>query len=391
MLENLKFKISSSCNVLCSLGNGCLYVFFISTAILYLFRMDILMLSIRMLFMIIGMLICVFIYRKKYSIYVQPLILSSSLFFCWIVCMLAGSKNYSCTDMLFTFSCIWLSILIIKNMYSHFMPIFIWGATASIMLLKIMQNVPPNDMLIGVSRNFISVLLLSFVLFYYISCHDKNRDFSLIPAAISFYISIYAIGRGGILSTGFLLISLSLYKIQKVSKSCRYLFFASIITIFFSLLIYLVGTDSDFISNLLYKKFSRFFDAGAIDSARLKIWGTFLSNNLQSVENFIVGSDVTIPFRRFKGNLHNPFLQAYASFGIIGFSMCTILTIRAFIIGMEKKDVFWLILFSTLIICSFTDRLFFEGYCEIFLYYFIFYWKLHCQHDKFVHTIRPNN
>ena len=230
--------------------------------------------------------------------------------------------------------------------------------------------------LLANSRNYISALLLTVMLFYYVSCHDKTKYFLVTPAIISFLISIYATGRGGIISTGFLAGALLIIKIREIeNKSLRRLLIFILIVVAIVTLVYLTGIGETKFQDFLQKNFSRFYLKGAGDTARSDIWNAFLENNKRSIVSFIFSSDTTLA--RSDGNLHNSFLQSYASFGLMGFMIVVIMTFRSLIIGIKERDVLLTILFTTLIIRAFTDRIFFQGYNEIFLYYFMFYWDIH--------------
>ena len=244
-------------------------------------------------------------------------------------------------------------------------------------LLKIVQGVDKNQLLLANSRNYISILLLSTMLLYYISCLDKKKSVSILPAIIYLFINMYATGRAGIIVAIFLLIGVLFYKYISVRrKNVKILIgFLGIISIF-ALCVYILNLDNAIILRLINTKFSAFAQRGYDSNGRFEIWSTFVNNNNKSIGDFLFGSDATLAMG--DGNLHNSFLQCYASFGILGFVLVIALTIRAFFGGIHKKAFFWLILFGGFILRAVTDRVFFQGYCEVYLYYFLFYesyWK----------------
>lgn len=210
-----------------------------------------------------------------------------------------------------------------------------------------------------------------FLFFYYIATVIQDVKWSLWPAILFFSLCFLAIGRGGILTSSFLLITLSFYRLKHVRniyKKYTYIFMAAIFAVL--LCAYALSTATD-ISDL----FPRFQTKGAIDNSRLIIWTSYLINNLQSVHEFLFSSDIQKIVARFEGNLHNSLLQCYASFGLFVFIIIIGCIYMSLIYGIRNKEYIWSILFLTLILRSLTDRVFFQGYCEIYLYYFILAWK----------------
>ena len=356
-------------------GDLCLYAFFLLSLIIFLYSYSHALFLTRLGFMIpgaiAGLIIC--IRNRKYSTLVYLL----CIIVCYVFCTLVQSSlNYSVTDMIYTICYFGLAFVLLNNKYRHFATILIMAMGIGTVLLKIFQGISFNMILLANSRNYISALLLTVMLFYYVSCHDKTKYFLVTPAIISFLISIYATGRGGIISTGFLAGALLIIKIREIeNKSLRRLVIFILIVVAIVTLVYLTGIGETKFQDFLQKNFSRFYLKGAGDTARSDIWNAFLENNKRSIVSFIFSSDTTLA--RSDGNLHNSFLQSYASFGLMGFMIVVIMTFRSLIIGIKERDVLLTILFTTLIIRAFTDRIFFQGYNEIFLYYFMFYWDIH--------------
>lgn len=355
--------------------NVCLYAFLALTTVIFLYQYNSTMFNLRYAFMAVGALFgywSCFAGAKKFQ---APVLLLLSLLFCWIFCYLGqqGYSNYSLSNFLYTVIYIGLSVLILQNEYNHTISILLYAFAALTIMLRIVQNVNMNHILLANSRNYISVLLLLPLLFYYISCHDKGKPILVSPAILYFYICICAVGRGGIVSSGFLTIALIIYKVRKVeNKNLRRLLWLVVVIIFATSLIYISGLETATIDRFLNTYFSRFILKGITDVSRQNVWTAFFENNKQSVSTFLFGSNVLLA--RSDGNLHNSFLQAYASFGLVGFLIIMGLSLKSLITGIRKKDSLWVILFIGLILRAFTDRLFYQGYCEVLIYYFILYW-----------------
>lgn len=381
---NLKIRIMPN---KWSINNLCLYIFFVMTTVIFLYQYSGSMFNIRYGFMAVGALLGFWTCLTKRIKFYQPIMLLIIMVLCWVFCFLGqrGYLNYSFSNLLYTILYIGLSVVLLGNEYNHKIALALYIFAAFTILLKLFQNVNINHILLANSRNFISVLLLLPLLLYYISCHDKGKPFYVFPAISYFYISIYAIGRGGIISSGFLVVALCIYKAAKIeNKSLRRLMGMVIIAILATTAFYLSNLDTIIIDRFLNTNFSRFALKGVTDVSREGVWQTFWINNKSSLQEFLLGSDVSMA--RDDGNLHNSFLQAYASFGLLGFLTIVILLIRSLRQGIKNKDTLFIILLVGLSLRAFTDRVFFQGYCEIFLYYFILYWD----HRKWTQKSQPS-
>ena len=302
-------------------------------------------------------------------------LLATFLLMCWLICVLLqnGYINYPIDNMLYTILYLGLSVLILRNLYNHYIALALYGITIASIIKKLAQDTSINAILFANSRNYISVLLLFTLLLYYISCHDKNRHLLVTPAILYFIVSIIATGRGGIFSSGFLAIGICVYKAFSLENKYAKRLLWLVIIILTLISVALASSVSDnTIGGFLGNYFNVLRVKGITDVTRQKIWTSYVKNNHCDLLTFLVGSDTHLVRR--DGNLHNSFLQAYAAFGFVGFAAIIILVLKALIQGLKNKDWLWIILYVGLILRAFTDRLFFQGYCEIFLYYFILYW-----------------
>ena len=387
LIKNLKLSIHSDDvsldiyrlpDIICNL---CLYAFFALTLVIFLYSYNHALFLTRIGFMALGALLSFWWCLTKTKQYSKPLLLTFFVSICWIYCVIwQPATNYPLKDLVYTLCYLWLSLLLIKGDYSHSATVLIFFMGIGLMLLRIYQGASfgsHQGLLLANSRNYISVLVLLFVLFYYISCHDKNREISILPAVVFFVISILAVGRGGILTSSFLLLSLMSYQYNKIEDSRKKFFFKGVFIVTGILLamglIFITGIITGAFQQYSEALFSRFYEQGGVDESRLVIWSKFLLNNMNSFAEFLFGSDSRLA--RYDGNLHSSFFQIYASLGLIGFITYIFLIIKAYVQGIRNKDILWLILFSTLLLRASTDRVFFQGYCEIFFYYFIFYWE----------------
>lgn len=355
-------------------GNLCLYVFLFLTSFIFLYRYDHTMFLIRSVFLMGGALAgyykCLAGRRRFYPLPVFALTLT----LLWLAAFTAHSayRNYGLSDLFYTLCYIGISFLLLQNTYSHAVSLGLYGVTAGSILLRIVQGADKDMILLANSRNYISVLLLSTMLLYYISCHDKKKPVLVTPVLLFFYINIYATGRGGIIVSAFLTLGILLYKYLRIENGRKKVLMGMLmIIVLMSAGFCLAASERFSLESYLQQSFDAFFSRGADSNGRFEIWGTFLKNNGKSLIAYLFASDASLA--RPDGNLHNSFLQAYAAFGFIGFIVTAVMLIRAFIKGLKEKDFLWLVLFIGLMMRAFTDKVFFQGYCEIYLYYFLLY------------------
>lgn len=379
----IKFKPLSFEDAINKTGNLCLYAFLFLTTYIFLFRYDHTMFLLRFGFLILGAMIgyvkCISGKRKLQQL---PLFMVMVSIF-WILSYLAQNEyeNYSPSNFLYTICHIGICVLVLQNEYGHWISLCLYGITSVSILSSVIQGVNKDLILLANSRNYISILLLSTMLLYYISCHDKKKPILIMPVLIYFYINIYATGRGGIIVSGFLTIGLLVYKYMNVeNKHLKRLMGFIIVIIVITVGAYIAVTDNCLIDNFLNKNFSGFFTKGMDSNGRNEIWSIFIQNNNKTFLGFLFGSDASIAMS--DGNLHNSFLQSYASFGLLGFILIIAMIIRALREGIKQRDFLWIVLFAGLILRAATDRVFFQGYCELYLYYFLFYYDYHRMQDK---------
>lgn len=368
--------------------NTCIYLFFFLTVVIFLYNYNTYIFYFRLGIMAIGAFLGFCYCFEKKGLFYYPLLFLLLIIVCWIICFIFqdGYNNYPSRYMIYTILYLGLSILLFKNNYNHKATILLFLFLVFSLLLRLVLVSDINNVLLATSRNYVSVLLLLALLFYYVSCHDKKKTASIIPAIISFAICLYFKGRGGIVAMGFLLLALIIYRLKKMhNRTYRNLLviFAIVICIIIGMV--LLNTNVHDGDDSFFSYFSRFEDKGIVDADRTEYWGKFFLNNSASLDNFLLGSNVLLI--RPDGNLHNSFLQSYASFGLIGFIAIIVLIIKAIIYGIKMKDGLWIVLFVSLIIRAFTDQVLFQGYCEVFLYYFAFYWLIRGRIQKEDHAI----
>lgn len=352
------------------IGNFSLYCYFMLTGYIFLISYEHTLFLARGVFLLIGSSIGwhYALGIKKIRSFLSKF--TAILVFSYVACYIFQEDlNYSIKYFLYSICYIGMSVLLLKNQFSSITALAIYYSVVGIILLKLWLYESVNFVILNNSRNYISVLLMFFCLFYYIIKYKNREKWSLLPAILLFLLSVVATGRGGIIASGFLLLAVLFCKqIRMQHKYKKYIYLLLLMPLCLCTALMIDVTDL----------FPAFQSKGFIDSPRLTIWQTYLNNNLQSAKDFIFSSNIQKAALKWNGNLHNSFLQAYASFGVLFIVIFAFIILLSFISGVKNKEYFFCALFLGLILRSLTDRLFFSGYNEIYLYFFILYFKMTC-------------
>lgn len=222
------------------------------------------------------------------------------------------------------------------------------------------------------SHNGISIVILIACISLYIILSNENKKISLVPAVFTALISIWGIGRSGIISSLILLFGLFFVTFQAKAKN----FF--ILIIFISYLIYLfqeafLGFAIDYLyaGNAIENYIIR---VGTLeDEVRIGMWSNYFYN--LDIFRFVFGVNVVEDPWSDKVineyNYHNSFISFHSQTGLMGLITIVILIFSLFSFFRTNKVFFFLLL--ALILRIFTDNVMFFGRFDFIIYFFIFY------------------
>jgi len=225
------------------------------------------------------------------------------------------------------------------------------------------------------SSNGISTVMLISCISLYIILRFEEKELDLIPAFITLIISIWGIGRGGIISSLILFLGLLFLKYNTKKK---YIFlivislFAISTLIFFNSDFFLdYALNNSFFSNAMIRFIERSGEFNE-SSARSTMWENYFHN--LDFSRLIFGVNVeTDPWEEGlmnEFNYHNSFIDLHLQTGIIG--IITILLIYLSLTDLFKKDKLLFLLLFVLVFRSFTDTIIFFGRYDFIIFYFIF-------------------
>ena len=316
---------------------------------------------------VIGILTLLFSNKNKYpTVYLFLAVYLFSLLIGWLV---VGNIGFS--SILSSLLLVGVSILMIQYPWGYRYGAFIFYLSASLMLFRIAGS--PTRRVLTSSANYISIVMLLAVFFYYIPLERgkrKLRLISLLPSVISFLISVWAGGRGGILCTIFLMVTIcTLYVVSLSQKKPVRIASIFIVVLLIGIILWMKNY------NLVnaFMSLGKWKLRGTDNTARLIIWKSYIDKVKESVIYFLFGAplDSIWLVKHYEGNLHNSFLQLHAYNGMFGFLVIIVMIWRAARYYFYNKKNITLILMIVIIIRGMTDKFIFGQYGMPVLLYFI--------------------
>jgi len=236
-------------------------------------------------------------------------------------------------------------------------------------LMLMLVGVHPDSALAFTSWNGISMIMLIACISLYIILSMERKKIYLIPALFTLFISIWAIGRSGIVSSFVLLLGLLFVKIRAKPKYIYTVIICLFITYLFRGVLNMfaihyikVGDATDFFVNRLM-----------VPSVRDKIWMNYF-NNLD-ILRIIFGANVFIdpwPDKEILGyNYHNSFISLHAKTGFMGLITMVLIILSLFKFYKINK-VFFFLLLVVILRWSTDYGIFFDSF-DFIPFFFIFY------------------
>ena len=218
------------------------------------------------------------------------------------------------------------------------------------------------------SLNYVSVVLLIFLLPYYSTFKDNSERPSIIPAIVCVAICLICSGRGGIIMAFILLFGMSLNSIFVYKTKNKLLLLAYLLPIL--AVAYVLGYTSYF-DEYLYRFTME--DGGFQDMARLNIWEEYKSVISRSSEYLLFGYPLekSPVFKHYLLNLHNSYLMTHCYMGLLGFILFILYSIKAFMVVTHQKRYDLLTLMVAFYVRSFTDWVFPLQMGSVVIFYFI--------------------
>lgn len=204
------------------------------------------------------------------------------------------------------------------------------------------------------SKNHINVnvIFIASLLLIIINKEKKKPYINILIASLTFMISVWSRGRGGIISSGILLILIVIDAFKYLSLKYKIFIYTFILIGF-----YYIATNLGIFE--LY--FDVFYRKEFITDVRFSILSSYL-NDL-NFSSFIMGTDLSSYYGEFMvENIHNSYLSILANFGIYGAILIIIYLVT--LIKIYKKDRILFTVLCTILFRAWSDT--------ILIYYFDF-------------------
>ena len=170
----------------------------------------------------------------------------------------------------------------------------------------------------------------------------------LLPAILSWGLSLLAGGRGGLIACTILVggLLISRFLADETTRRERVILGLLLFVILVPVMVIILELFTSRFTGLYVV--SRFLDKGLDGGGRLDCWTEYIQKTLQSGTRILFGTplDEVGWVIYYKGNLHNSYLFVHAYLGIGGLIFLLVMLVRAIIYGirMRKWIYIWCIL-----------------------------------------------
>lgn len=271
--------------------------------------------------------------------------------------------------------------------------------------------------LYSTSRNGISVQMLFVMLLIYL-CRGTKKRVIYLPAALSVIISVWALGRAGVLVAVFFLIGIVTYGLVKDGwkKTWKRLLGIALLMAVSMLLLVKVfptnetvypqdtkpgqteigtgktdhqitspqtGQETDENNKKTEATFVSRFAAYGLRSIRISIWAEYLSGTVRSVPDLLLGADCSSgELLSHYRQTHNSYLELHAKFGLVGFVTVMAMLLVVFIRLCRDREGLLLLIMITCGLRALLDWAAFPGSLDMFFWFLCFYKVFHLEMIK---------
>jgi hypothetical protein len=273
--------------------------------------------------------------------------------------------------LLFIFFNFGIALILVRGQVYSQGPYLVFYALASYMALLIISGADPNEALKVVSRNGISEIMIAACVCLYIIQENEGKKIDLKPAFFTFLISIWGVGRSGIVSSLVLFLGLFFVRMRLKNLYTYAAFFALLAAFLFFDQLLLLGIDNSFIGPAIDHNFARRQDDRP--EARIAIWANYF-NNLDFFRVFFGANVHTDPWpggELYAFNYHNMFIHLHLQTGLM--AIVVLIFILAALVKFWRSNKVFFFLLLAICMRGITDTfLFFESW-DFILYFFIYY------------------
>lgn len=294
---------------------------------------------------------------------------------CWVLeIFMKRAWNYDVMD--FFSSLLYMGIaffiLTFQHNFNILRKIYIFASLLIIFRIAVVGESFILIMVGGNSYNYISIIFLFLLGMVLITNNNLKNSQIIAYYVLYFMICILSYGRGGIVSGTVLIAGVLFINVfQRKNKTQALFMFAFMLIIIVVIVVFGQTIGNAIIAENYFGKFNHY---GFDSNGRLDIWSNYLKDCFSSIYAVVLGGDQfkNLSISNGELNLHNSYLQMYASYGLMYFLLNVFLMGKTIRKKINEKNWYMLIYLFAFMIRAFTDKMMFEWPCEIIYYYFIF-------------------
>ena len=348
-----------------------LFLLYLASSLIYfIWATNVIVFMPIMLGLLAFTLVSIRIRKEHIPVYVYIGLLVISFLVSSLVVDRAGSRLF--VPFILILSSPGIALMLIRGFVYSWGGYLVFYGLALYFFILILAGIDGSSAMPLMSHNAISIAMLVACISLYIILSMENKQIDLKPALCTLVISIWGIGRSGIISSLILLLGLFLVKIRPKSL---YLYF--IIFIIAAVFAYLyLDVLCAFLLKLSF--FSKAVENNLIRMAaerspRLILWSNYFEN-LDIFRLFFGVNVFEDPWPEGEineYNYHNSFIHLHLQTGFVGLITLVLFIFSA--IKLYRTNIVLFILLITLIVRSSTDLFLFFSRFDFVAYFFLFY------------------
>lgn len=349
---------------------GLLFICGIATSIIHFVYRNTLL---EVIFIICGSILLIFYLANKHKKYRFILIMIYFFFIFFLIKILVYQDYHikGVMDFAVLISHIGYALYLYeeKNAVRYFL--ILYYSTVFILFMYFLRGYLPGQISEYSSENVVNYIVLAFSILLIGLYYKNSKKIIVFPAIVTFIVSLWTLGRTGVISSLLLLIGVIILKYMKRLGKLK----MSFILMFFCIMgSYLINVLINFMSKVIYRFGQRetFFK----DSPRAYIWNDYLEN--LDFKKVIFGFDFKTHYFWGFTNLHNSYIDIHYLLGLSGIFIILLLAISLYKL-LKRHFYLFFVLTICLLLRGSTDTVMLVGFYDyVLIFLLLFCWY----HDK---------
>lgn len=332
------------------------YIYIITSVFYYITSIT----ELRYIVAVSGLVVFIFysktIATKYWVIYIIVYLISTGLF----INALINANFIGFNAFILIIAQLGIVLFMLKDKINPQIMLVIFYLFCSYFVFLMLTGVSYREILFEKSYNHISVIIIFLNVLLYISYYQNNLEIPLLPATITFIISVWVIGRSGIICSSALLIFILLNNYRKHAKKIwLFLLLVPMILVLGNNIIINFG-DSSFL-------FYKFYRGQLFNDIRFDIIKYYIQDI--GAKELLFGSGSVYVYYGDIMNAHNSYIYSHNYIGFISL-VIYFLALVALIKAFFYNKLLFALLF-VIMLRAFTDTILFPGGVFDFVLYYL--------------------